>query len=141
MFPNFEYSNKAYPKVPGSFSLAFLPVITSFLKILIDFSSTKGSEQDGVRPSVVVQNNYANKASPNTVVCPITTNLSYYPHTVLVRPSSHNGLFKESKIDCLQIRVVSKNRILKKIGVLEQEYTSDLMQAFIISFDLHDYFN
>lgn len=41
----------------------------------VDFGITKGSEQGGIRPAVIIQNNVGNKFSPTVIVCPITSEI------------------------------------------------------------------
>ena len=77
-----------------------------------------GSEQEGKRPVVVVQNNLANKYSPTIIIAPITTILKklYLPtHIVIYK---NNFLKKDSTILVEQVRVIDKSRIEKFLGRL-----------------------
>ena len=106
--------------------------------LLVNLNPTKGSEQKGERPCLVVQNNGANEFSKTTVICPISTVIKKYPHTLIVSASKNNGLKKESRIDILQIRTIDKTRIVKKIGTLDEQYKKTLRNKIGISFDLDD---
>ena len=54
-------------------------MISSFLVIYIDFNPTKGHEQKGSRPAVVISNNVFNINTKMVIVCPVSTNEKYFP--------------------------------------------------------------
>ena len=108
--------------------------------VLIDLEPTKGSEQQGLRPCLIVQNNLANLHANTIVACPISSVLKDYPHTLIISPSSENNLSVESRIDILQIRTLDKSRILKKIGTLDHKHRALFKQKFCDSFDIDDEF-
>ncbi len=108
--------------------------------LLVNLNPTLGSEQKSTRPCIVVQHNPANHSSTTTVVCPITSTIKKFPHTLIVNPSKLNNLTNVCKIDILQIRTVDKIRIIKKIGELDDKYKEELKEKFCISFDLDDMF-
>ena len=113
-------------------------LIKKYDLLLVDLNPTKGSEQKGVRPCLVLQNNAANAFSGTTVVCPISTTIKHYPHTLIVEASKKNGLKAQSRVDILQLRVIDKKRILKKLGELDEKYREELKHRIGISFDLDD---
>ena len=106
--------------------------------ILVNLNPTCGSEQKGIRPCLVVQNNEANKYSKTTTICIISSIVKKYPHTLIIQPSDCNGLLQISRIDLLQIRTIDKSRIIRKLGTLDKKYKNEFKQKFIISFDLED---
>jgi mRNA interferase MazF len=114
--------------------------ISKYDILLVNLNPTLGSEQKGIRPCLVVQNNNANQSSNTTVVCPITSSIKDYPHTIIINPSNFNNLDRVSRIDLLQIRTIDELRILKKIGVLDPIYKEEFKEKFNISFDLDDMF-
>lgn len=76
------------------------------------------SEQGGVRPVLVIQNNVGNLHSSTTIVMPFSTklkNLNQPTHT-LIRKDKENGLSVDSIILGKQMRVISYKRILRKLG-------------------------
>ncbi len=98
-----------------------------------------GSEQDGKRPVVVVQNNLANKHSPTVIVAPITTVIkkTYLPtHIVIYK---NNYLKKDSTILIEQVRVIDKMRIITFLGKLNdiqmQKVDKALLNAFAIDIE------
>lgn len=106
--------------------------------LLVNLNPTKGSEQRGIRPCLLVQNNFANHYGSTFVVCPISSVIKDYPHTLIVDPTEQNGLKKRSRIDILQIRTIDQTRIHKKIGVLDEVYREIFCEKFRISFDVYD---
>ncbi len=98
-----------------------------------------GSEQDGKRPVVVVQNNLANKYSPTVIVAPITTVIkkTYLPTHIIVY--KNNYLKKDSTILVEQVRVIDKTRIITFLGKLNdvqiQKVDKALINAFAINIE------
>lgn len=107
---------------------------------LVDLDLTRGSEQKGVRPCIVVQNNHANQLSRTTVVCPFTSTLRPFPHFMVVLPSETNGLNQKCAVDILQIKTVDKSRLIKRLGFLDSQYIPEFTDRFKTSFDLEDLF-
>jgi len=93
-----------------------------------------GSEQEGKRPVVVVQNNLANKYSPTIIIAPITTILKklYLPtHIVIYK---NNFLKKDSTILVEQVRVIDKSRIEKFLGRLSSFQIDQVDKALLNTF-------
>lgn len=93
-----------------------------------------GSEQEGKRPVVVVQNNLANKYSPTIIIAPITTILKklYLPtHIVIYK---NNFLKKDSTILVEQVRVIDKSRIEKFLGRLSSFQIDQVDKALLNAF-------
>lgn len=91
--------------------------------ILVDFGvETIGSEQGGIRPAVIVQNDNGNIHSSTTIVMPLTKIIKnlYLPTHSLVKKDECNGLRVDSMLlgECL--RQVSEKRILKYLGYLNE---------------------
>ena len=62
--------------------------------VYVELDPTKGSEQHGTRPCIILQNNLANRFGSTTVIATLTTTLKKYPHTLIVEASKENGLNK-----------------------------------------------
>ena len=77
---------------------------------------TKGSEQNGRRPAVIISGNMLNKYLQVVIVCPITTSIKNYKGNLIIKPNEVNGLSKVSEVLTFHIRSVSKMRFDKKIG-------------------------
>lgn len=90
-----------------------------------DLSGTIGSEQGGVRPVLIIQNDIGNLHSPTTIVIPFSTKIfkkSNQPTHTLIKRSADTGLKEDSVLLGEQIRVISYQRIKKKIGIVTDEY-------------------
>jgi mRNA interferase MazF len=76
----------------------------------VEFDPVKGSEQGGLRPALVVQQDVGNQYSPTTVVVAITRTLPPrpYPFVVVVEPEE-SGLPDRSAINCAQIATIQKD--------------------------------
>jgi mRNA interferase MazF len=83
---------------------------------LANLDPTQGSEQAGKRPAVIISGNLMNDNMPICIVCPMSTQVKNYPTCVAISPSSINKLTHASEILTFQIRAISQNRIVKKIG-------------------------
>lgn len=100
-----------------------------------DLSPVIGSEQGGVRPVVVVQNDKGNKYSKTVIIAPISKKMSKPPiptHVVF----SADSLSYVSMILCEQIRTIDKKRLGQWICTLDQETVEKINQALRVSFDL-----
>ena len=80
-----------------------------------NLNPTIGSEQDGIRPVLVVQNNKGNKFSPTIVIVPITSSLTNNDLPIHVVLENTKGLEKKSIALIEQIRTLDKRRLIKKI--------------------------
>jgi len=68
-----------------------------------------GSEQVGVRPVLVIQNNFSNESSPTVIIAAITSRIyeKEYPQTIFI-PKKNSGLNKDSNILLNQLRTIDK---------------------------------
>jgi mRNA interferase MazF len=73
----------------------------------VEFDPVKGSEQGGLRPALVVQNDVGNRYSPTTIVVAITRTIPPrpYPFTVVIEPEE-SGLSERSVINCSQMAII-----------------------------------
>ncbi|MCU4924915.1 type II toxin-antitoxin system PemK/MazF family toxin [Halobacteria archaeon AArc-dxtr1] len=91
--------------------------------VIVELDPTKGSEQRGTRPCLVVQNNVGNEHAPTTIVVPFTTSFDdeLYPFEVLV-PANESHLHEDSVAMCSQLRTVSiEHRIETVIGSISDD--------------------
>lgn len=102
-----------------------------------DLSPVIGSEQGGVRPVLIVQNDVGNKFSPTTIVAAITSvkNKTNLPTHVKVG-DKNCGLPKESVILLEQVRTIDKKRLKDKIGRLPDDLLKKIDEALRISLSL-----
>ena len=99
-----------------------------------DLSPVVGSEQGGVRPVLVVQNDVGNKYSPTVIVAAITSRLSKakLPTHIFLAATTY-GLEKDSVILLEQIRTLDKSRLLHKIGDLGEKEMKQVERALLVS--------
>jgi|SRR3989344_1103556 len=105
--------------------------------VLVNLEPVKGSEQGGIRPCLIIQNDKGNKYSPLTIIAPLTSKefTKEYPTNVLVsREDSY--LDKDSTILLNQIRTIDKSRIIKKISSLNSFLMNQVDMAIKISLAL-----
>lgn len=76
----------------------------------VEFDPVKGSEQSGLRPALVVQNDIGNRSSPTTVVVAITRTVPAkpYPFVVVVEPEE-SGLPARSAVNCSQMATIQQS--------------------------------
>ena len=99
-----------------------------------DLSPVVGSEQGGVRPVLVVQNDVGNKYSPTVIAAPVTSkiNKAKLP-THIELPTGSYGLAKDSVILLEQIRTLDKRRLKERIGELNETTMTRVDKAILIS--------
>lgn len=105
-----------------------------------DLSPVIGSEQGGVRPVLVVQNDIGNRYSPTIIITAITSqiNKAKLPTHVEIGASEY-GLSKDSVILLEQVRTIDKKRLAEKIGHLDEEMMLKVNDALLISLGLVDF--
>ena len=93
-----------------------------------------GSEQGGIRPVLVVQNDVGNRYSPTVIVLAITgqVNKTKLPTHVPVA-AGNTGLAKDSVVLAEQIRTLDKRRLREKIGSLRPEVMEQVSEAMRVS--------
>ena len=103
-----------------------------------DLSPVVGSEQGGIRPVLIIQNDTGNKYSPTVIAAAITsqTGKAKLPTHIEIS-SSDNGLKSDSVVLTEQIRTIDKSRLKEKIGHIEDGKLMDKVNGAIgISFGL-----
>jgi mRNA interferase MazF len=104
-----------------------------------DLSPVIGSEQGGIRPVLIVQNDIGNKYSPTVIAAAITSQINKAKLPTHIEISSQEyGLQKDSVILLEQIRTIDKKRLKEKIGHLDDELMEKVNEALSISFGLAD---
>lgn len=98
-----------------------------------------GSEQGGIRPVLIVQNDIGNQYSPTTIVLAITSqiNKAKLPTHIELK-AARFGLDKDSVILGEQIRTIDKTRLKQRIAHLDEELMGKVDQALEISMGLRE---
>lgn len=95
---------------------------------LINLDPTIGAEIKKTRPAIIVNDN-AIGLLPLKIIVPITDwkeQFAVAPWMIKIKPNKQNNLTKTSSADCFQVRSVSENRFVKKIGTINQEISSEI---------------
>ena len=98
-----------------------------------DLRPAVGSEQDGIRPVLIVQNNMGNQYSPTVIAAAITSSRTKARIPTHVLVGDVPGLFPDSTIMLEQLRTLDKCRLLEYIGTADQETMRQVDSAFCIS--------
>lgn len=105
-----------------------------------DLSPVIGSEQGGVRPVLVVQNDIGNKYSPTIIVAAVTSqNKANLPTHVSIAAEG-NGLSKNSVVLLEQLRTIDKKRLKERIGTIDQTRLPDVNEALSVSLGIANAF-
>ncbi|TJX15191.1 type II toxin-antitoxin system PemK/MazF family toxin [Tissierella creatinini] len=102
-----------------------------------DLSPVIGSEQGGVRPVLVVQNDVGNKYSPTIIIAAITSqiNKARLPTHIEINATDF-GLPKDSVVLLEQIRTIDKKRLREKIGRFDEDMMKSVDEALRVSIGL-----
>lgn len=104
---------------------------------LVNLDPTMGAEIKKTRPAIIINNDTLGKL-PLKIIVPLTDWKSHYevaPWMVKVTNDAINQLKKTSSADCFQIRSVSKERLVKKIGVIKEDVLEKIKKAVKIVID------
>ena len=96
-----------------------------------DLSPVVGSEQGGVRPVLIVQNDTGNRYSPTVIAAAITS------QTGKAKLPTHIDLTRDSVVLLEQIRTLDKRRLREKMGRVDKELMDRVDAAIAVSFGLH----
>lgn len=105
--------------------------------IQADLGTNIGSEQGGVRPVLVIQNNQGNMYSSTTIIMPLSSKLKSLnmPTHTIIHKDANNGLKTDSVVLGEQMRVISNQRIIKKIGsVTDKETQKNIKKVYEANF-------
>ena len=103
--------------------------------IYVDFSDNKiGSEQSGIHPYIIIQNNIGNKHCPTVLGMSLTSVLKkeYMPTHCIIHKTTENGLKHDSMLLGETLTQISKERIINKIGsITEENAQNDILNVYI----------
>ena len=102
-----------------------------------DLSPVVGSEQGGIRPVLIIQNDIGNKFSPTVIAAAITSKINKAKMPTHIELSARTyGLAKDSIVLLEQIRTLDKRRLRERMGCLDAEAMQKVDSAIAISFGL-----
>ena len=103
-----------------------------------DLSPVVGSEQGGMRPVLIVQNDTGNKHSPTVIAAAITSQIgkARLPTHIELEAKSF-GLTKDSVVLLEQVRAVDERRLKERMGRVDEKLMNKVDDAIAVSFGLH----
>ena len=104
-----------------------------------DLSPVVGSEQGGIRPVLIIQNDTGNRYSPTVIAAAITsqTNKAKLPTHISLSAPDH-GLPRDSVVLLEQIRTLDKRRLRERMGRVDGELMERIDAAIAVSFGLQN---
>lgn len=101
---------------------------------LADLNPTQGSEQAGIRPIIIFQNDLVSRFSTTTITIPLTTNQrrATLPICLLIKEGD-GGLLQDSVALCFQMRVLDKTRLIRQIGQLNPDTITQLEEVVLLT--------
>lgn len=106
-----------------------------------DLSPVVGSEQGGIRPVLIVQNDVGNRYSPTVIAAAITSRMSKTrlpTHIDIIGCAEEFGLAKDSVVLLEQIRTLDKKRLKEKMGHADNNLMAQVDSALSVSFGLNE---
>ena len=106
-----------------------------------DLSPVVGSEQGGVRPVLIIQNDVGNRYSPTVIAAAITSQVgkARLPTHIEILAEKGYGLHKDSIVLLEQVRTLDKKRLRERLGHVEEQVMTKVDTAIAVSFGLpHD---
>ncbi len=86
-----------------------------------DLNPSKGSEQAGFRPVVIISGNLLNKHLKVVITIPLTSKIKNYQGNPILNPDTTNNLMEISEMMVFHIRSISKERLIEKIGKISDK--------------------
>jgi mRNA interferase MazF len=104
----------------------------------VKLDPTIGAEAQKTRACLIVQNNTMNQHGVLTIIMPLLPGRKKAPYVVNIRATAENGLDGDRHVNVAQIRSVSCERILGRLGVLEDDYWRQIQVALDVVLDFMD---
>jgi len=96
---------------------------------MADLNPAKGTEQNGIRPVVVISGNAMNDNLNIFIVCPLTSKIKKYAGCVVINRTPETGLQIDSEAITFQVRTISRDRLISKLGVITSEQLAKIKQG------------
>ena len=105
--------------------------------VVANLEPVKGSEQGGIRPVLIIQNDILNNRAPTTIIAPITSKIytKEYPTNISIKKEDFK-LKSDSTILLNQMKTIDKRRIIKKISMLDNFTMNKVDEAIKVSLSL-----
>ncbi len=87
----------------------------------VNFNPTRGSEQSGFRPALVISGDMINTYLKVIIVCPLTTKVRSFKGNLVLDPNAENGLKEQSEVLTFHMRSIAKERFVQRLGKIDKE--------------------
>lgn len=98
-----------------------------------DLDPTKGSEQSGRRPVIIISGGALNETLPILIVVPVSSKIKSYPTCVLIKSGRVSGLKKDSEATPFQVRAITKKRLTKRLGRVSGDELRDIIKGLFLT--------
>lgn len=92
-----------------------------------NFNPILGNEQSGIRPSIIISGSDLHRFTELAIVCPLTSAIKPIHKCLILEPNTMNGLSIKSQVLTFQIRSISKIRLIKYLGRVDQSLVDQLL--------------
>jgi mRNA interferase MazF len=96
---------------------------------LANLNPTRGREQRGIRPVLIISGNEMNAHSSTSIVCPVTSKIKNFAGCLVIAKNKTNGLKQDSEILTHQIRMISQERLLQKWGAITDDELKKVIEG------------
>jgi mRNA interferase MazF len=101
---------------------------------LANLNPTQGSEQAGIRPIIIFQNELVSRFSTTVIAIPLTTNQNRGSLPICLKIEKGNGgLTQDSVALCYQMRVLDKTRLIRLLGQLQPDTITELEDVVLLT--------
>ena len=98
---------------------------------LTRFDPALGSEQKGIRPAIIISGESLNENMDVCIICPLSSKIKNFPGCFVIPKSESNGLSEDSEVMTFQVRVISKERFIKKVGIISNRDLERIKQGLL----------
>jgi len=88
---------------------------------LVDLNPVIGNEQKGIRPMVIISGNAMNDHLNICIACSLSSRIKKWAGCIVLKKDKRNNLDEDSEVITFQVRTISKDRMIKKIGEITRE--------------------
>ena len=98
---------------------------------LTRFDPAIGSEQGGIRPAIIISGESINENMNVCIICPLSSKIKNFPGCFVIPKNEKNGLSEDSEVMTFQVRVISKERFIKKLGIISNRDLERIKQGLL----------
>ncbi len=96
-----------------------------------NLNPTKGNEQQGFRPIIIISGNAMNDNLGVLIVCPLTSKIKNYAGCLVLEADKQNGLKTDSEVLTFHVRSLAKERLVEKLGEITEEQLEQIKQGLV----------